>query len=73
MWVNSDKKIESYFKDSIIPAFTVKDKCVIPRCTGELLIQKKVPVPWAWASLSQEVIMPSKIVKLHVQAISEKK
>ncbi len=37
-----------------------------PRICGEILLQRKPPVPWAWSSSKKNVIMPSKIYRTNI-------
>ncbi|MBW8686392.1 SdpA family antimicrobial peptide system protein [Chitinophaga rhizophila] len=74
MWVNTNKKIEAFFSATAtpLPVYAVKNRCPDPVFTGNILIQKRQLVPWAWANLNREVIMSSKVVKLYVQHVPAK-
>lgn len=73
MWTQTNKKIEYIFKNGLdtVPSYKVKNICPDPLCTGNIIIQLKPPVPWAWADIEREIIMSSKFVKLYVESVPE--
>lgn len=64
IWIDCDKDIRSVLDTRGF--LKIKNSTRIKSICGQLIIQKKKLIPWAWWKINDQVLMNSKIAKVYV-------
>lgn len=65
-WLNCAEGIRHQDSLAYLPSVKIRNSFRYPKLCGEILIEKKEPVPWAWSKDTSEDEVPSKIAKINV-------
>ena len=65
-WLKCNDDINKCLNWDTIPAIQVQNTTLIHSLCGELFLQKKEPVPWAWSKSREDIHMPAQVIKLNV-------
>lgn len=63
-WHRAVVRLEDLKAIESIPVMKVTNPALRPTLCGQLLVQRREPVPWAWSSRRDAIEMPADIVRL---------
>lgn len=65
-WTRCETDPEAYIRSHKLPTVTVDNHTPRPYLSGTYYLIQQSLVPWAWASQTRQIILPSSILKLSV-------
>lgn len=67
-WHDMRSPLDEVLQADSLPVIYVVNNVSNPVCTGDLIVELRAILPWAWSRTPTKTIMPYKIVRLHVKA-----
>lgn len=65
-WKACEIGLNTFLRDSTLEAIRLDNESTIKSLCGDILIERRQSVPWAWSKSSDSIQMPSKLIQLNV-------
>ncbi len=66
-WQACRSSLTEYLEMETIKSVPVENRSLMQSLCGDILVQRRPPVPWAWSKRMKRIHMPSRIVRLDVR------
>lgn len=66
-WRGCRSSLTNCLEAKPVEAVSVENESLMQSLCGDILVERRPPVPWAWSKRTQRIRMPSRLIQLNVE------